>query len=80
MGQSRLGGASCRSKQCPKCSGSDGRPEKGGLSLRASNDTLRCSKQANHAITALPLDHFVGGGEQRLRDGKAERLGGQINH
>ena len=39
---------------------------------------------ANKLITRSPrrlFDHFVGGGEQRLRDGKAERLGGlEINH
>jgi hypothetical protein len=39
---------------------------------------------ANKLITRSPrclFDHFVGGREQRLRDGKADRLGGlEINH
>jgi len=37
VGHSRLGGASCRSSQCPQCPVSDGRPEKGGLSLWADS-------------------------------------------
>jgi hypothetical protein len=32
------------------------------LKRRADNDTLRCSKQANHAITGCLFDQFVGGG------------------
>jgi hypothetical protein len=44
MGHERLGGASCRSQQCPKCPVSDGRPEKGGLSLRANNRLTQRSK------------------------------------
>jgi hypothetical protein len=32
LGQSRLGGVSCRVQPCPQCPVSDGGPEKGGLS------------------------------------------------
>ena len=35
MGHSRLGGGKLQVQPCPQCPVSDGRPEKGGLSLRA---------------------------------------------
>jgi hypothetical protein len=44
MGHERQGGGKLQVQQCPQCPVSDGRPEKGGLSLRAKSGRERCSK------------------------------------
>jgi hypothetical protein len=53
MGHERQGGGKLQVQQCPQCPVSDGRPEKGGLSLRA-NCGLACSEEA--ALSAEVVD------------------------
>jgi hypothetical protein len=51
-------------QRCPQCPVSDGRPEKGGLSLGPLPE-----------VAGL-FDHLVGAGEEGFGDGQPERLGG----
>jgi len=37
-----------QASECLLCPASDGRPEKGGLSLRANSSLSRCGKPTNH--------------------------------
>ena len=55
---------------CPQRPVSDGRPEKGGLSLRAIFGLMHRSKNGSL------FDHLIGAAEQRDRESKAECLGG----
>ena len=70
MCHSRLGGGKLQVLPCPQCPVSDGRPEKGGLSLRAKTGLM-------HRSEARRLfDHLVGEREQLRGDFEAERLCG----
>ena len=51
---------------------------KAGQIVQRSNVSLnRLAGQPRCTLGPL-LDHFVGGGQQRFRDGKVERLGGLV--
>ena len=44
-------------------------------SKRTSSERIEMSVKCQKRTSPLLFDHFVGGGEQRLRNSKAQRLG-----
>ena len=84
-GVPRLIGGACRRiaahlQRLPRLTLKAGRRAgcKAGQIVQRSNVSLnRLAGQPRCTLGPL-LDHFVGGGQQRFRDGKVERLGGLV--